>query len=210
MRRMRTRLMLLAVVVVWARLGGGPAASPGAPVAHPAVTLDSYCGDGVCDTGPCGEWQTPHDGCDEDKGGVFGFCWEDCGYCGDGQCEQGLGEDNTTCSEDCYCGDGACEPDEMSGSGTTCSDDCVPPPPFSPPGSCNECSPSVQDCGGGYYCNSDACCVPPCEGDSCGGFSRGCELESIQCITNSDCCSDEYCYRDDGFPGICIPDYIPS
>ncbi len=166
--------------------------------------------DGTCDDGPCGEWQTPHDGCNEGWGNCV-----DCGYCGDDVCDPNY-EDQDSCDEDCgYCGDGMCQAYwELDADCSLCPDDCggslcdTPTEPW-----CGQCTPNSPSCSGGTWCNAYGCCVEACSGSNCGTHARSCSLESISCETNADCCEDEHCFWNDdneppcSFCGICLPDY---
>jgi hypothetical protein len=146
------------------------------------------CGDGDCKGGECDE--SPDD------------CPQDCGFvCGDGACDPG--EDPTLCLADCQpfaCGNQVCEPTEDPGTcpsdcGATCGDcDCQA-------GEHGACVVDCGSCGDGYCvsfcdhllsedlasCPTD-CCVPACEGlscgvDGCGGLCGLCPPADDPCLT---------------------------
>ncbi|MDP6944119.1 MAG: hypothetical protein QF464_08225, partial [Myxococcota bacterium] len=154
-----------------------------------ACSGDDVCQDGACIPCPasCEGKICGDDGC----GGSCGTC-PDGGYCVGGQCSI------SAC-------DGRCETGDVS-----CGEDCT----CSCNGSCFEfgdCCPGLCDVCGPSFPNN--CCVPECEGktcgdDGCGGSCGGCPPGQICdaafqiCIDCTADCFEKAC-GDDGCGGSC-------
>ncbi len=102
------------------------------------------CGNEVCETGECSS------GCSDCE-------VSDC--CGNSQCNSGVGENCSSCSEDCSCGTGLC-----------CDGSCITPA-----------------CADNSACNdSDACTTDSCNNpNSC---SASCSYAPKECADNDGCC----------------------
>jgi hypothetical protein len=114
-------------------------------------------------------------------GATLGACYQSVcpDSCGDGICDDTIGEDNSTCPEDCpLCGNGVCEEGE---NGTDCPDDCATECGDGYCGQTEDCDSCPTDCGA---------CPPTCGNGTCDPvIGESCATCPADCVCGDQTCS---------------------